>query len=754
MEYKGLILSDFQIEAIEGINRNENVIVATHTGNGKTLVADYAVAKCRNEGKKVVYTAPIKALSNQKYSQFKKEFGEENVGLITGDRVINDSAPILVMTTEILRNMMHEDPDKVDNIKYIIFDEIHYLKDEDRGTVWEESIIFKNKNSKIIGLSATIPNINEICDWIELIHDEKVTRVFYPERIVKQKHYYFDKKLGPCDKKAVVKNFFTSETGIKYITSHVDFIGYASKEKILPVLFFVFSRRQCEEKAFELAHIFDFLDRESKNEVQKLIDAHEEKYPILQNMHSWLEMKNTILNGICYHHAGLLPIIKEIVENLFEKKLIQVLYATETFAVGINYPVKTTCFSSMRKFDGKNFRNLSGSEYLQMSGRAGRRGIDDFGCVYTLVDYKFFEKSELLELSSVTSEEVKSQFKLSYNTILNLASRYTKDQINAIFRKSLANYQYLRILNERHEELEKKRKIVEKFSNENKNKNSCKHLGSVVCPVERIKLQEEQRRLVNLSRKRGLPSHVQTQINQELGELNVKLKNVKFNKCSKRQLRACASEVSNIQELKRTVKKIEKSLIKLTNQSPEHLFSIEFDEKLELLRQFEYIDNKNNLLARGKTCSKIHVQELFVTELIFEGLFHDLDEDILNAVVAGIVFENDRMVKPSFNFDFDYSNIHKIMGNILKREQKMGLEFNTTFIENACPIIYAWSKGATLEEIATNADMLEGDFVALCRRVIDLFRQIKNANLDDKFLVEKVNRCIKKLFRDVVEMGL
>ena len=752
MEYKGLTLSDFQIEAIKDIQNSDNVIVSTHTGNGKTLIADYAVNLCRNEGKQVIYTAPIKALSNQKFTQFKKEFGEEMVGLITGDRVINDKAPILIMTTEILRNMLHEDPYKIDNVKYIIFDEIHYLNDVERGTVWEESIIFKPKDTKIIGLSATIPNIQELCEWIEYIHNQKVDKVFYPERIVKQKHFYFDKRLGPSSKKEIVKAYYADEDFSKIRTTHVDFVRFAQQRQILPMLFFIFSRRQCEGKAIELAGEFDFLNSDEKKLMDEIFKRQEAHYPILQGLNSWENIKNIVYNGICYHHAGLLPIIKEVVEELFEKRLIKVLYATETFAVGINYPVKTVCFDSLRKFDGKNFRSLKGSEYLQMSGRAGRRGIDDFGYVYSLVDYKFFDPNEMVDFSTVKSERVESQFKLTYNTILNLASRYTKEQIDEIFRKSLASYQYISTLNVKHKELETLKEKLQTFSDIN-TQNVCKHFNSDVCPIVQERLRINLRDLINLSRKRGLSKDQIIKIKREIGEIQVKLKGTRFKKCSKGDLRKCGSDISELSRIKTTIKKIEKVLVRLTSTSPEKRFSAEYDEKLKLLEQFGYIKSAE-LLPRGETCSKIHVQELLVTEMIYEGLFHELDEDKLNAFVAGIVFEDDRSMKSNFSQHFDYSKVNEIIKNVSKKELKLRIEPSATFIESACPIMYEWSHGCSLEDIISNTDLLEGDFVALCRRVMDLFRQVKNAYSDDKSIITKINNCIAKINRDVVELGL
>ena len=245
-----LELSDFQIDAIKGIQNNKNVILSTLRATGKRF-SGFAVNQCFDAGRRVIYTAPIKALSNQKYNQFKKIYGEENVGLITGDRVINQDADIIVATTEVLRNMMHEDREKIADIETIILDEIHYLGDEERGTVWEEIIIFKNEEARILGLSATIPNIKDLCGWIKEIHDEEIEMVYYPDRIVKQQHYYFDRKLGPKLSRGH-ENYHRRKTEYgSYKNTHLD-LPNTQWSRIFCRCYISFSRKQCEIKAKEL----------------------------------------------------------------------------------------------------------------------------------------------------------------------------------------------------------------------------------------------------------------------------------------------------------------------------------------------------------------------------------------------------------------------------------------------------------------------------------------------------------------------
>ena len=226
MYYNNFKLEDFQEKAIQAINQNKDVIISTYTGNGKTLVADYTIDKCLQENKRIIYTAPIKALSNQKYRQMVSLYGEDKVGLLTGDISINQDAPVLLVTTEILRNMLHESPDRVKDLAYIILDEIHYINDRDRGTIWEEIIIFRDKNTKLLGLSATIPNARDLSDWISSISGQEVELVVYNKRIVEQSHSYFDKKYGPINYYEMnTRNFdFEMRGAIPHKNSHIDFL--------------------------------------------------------------------------------------------------------------------------------------------------------------------------------------------------------------------------------------------------------------------------------------------------------------------------------------------------------------------------------------------------------------------------------------------------------------------------------------------------------------------------------------------------
>ncbi len=394
--YHEYTLDPFQEEALEAIDAGKSVIVAAPTGTGKTLVADYLIEKAMSEHLKVIYTAPIKALSNQKYRDFKAQFGENSVGIMTGDVVLNPTAPLLIMTTEVFRNQVITEDPNLEYVSHIVFDEIHWLNDEERGTVWEESIILAPSKMKILGLSATIANARHLVDWIESIRHEEVALIEETKRIVPLEYFYYTKDTGLVDYdhlwryyRQQLKNKKNDENPFS-ATTHLDLIRTIQRNN-LPALFFVFSRKQCALKAMELATIANYLKAPERRIVEdkflQYFGPESDWFP------STRQLKRLCSKGIAYHHAGLLPSQKVVVEELFLERLIKVLYCTETFSVGINYPVKAVCFDSLNKYDGRNFRPLANHEFFQMSGRAGRRGIDKKGYSFAIVDLAFMEKS-------------------------------------------------------------------------------------------------------------------------------------------------------------------------------------------------------------------------------------------------------------------------------------------------------------------------------------------------------------------------
>lgn len=455
MNFRNFVLDDFQVKAIEFLDQGHSVIVSAATGTGKTLIADYLIDKYMKLNKRIVYTAPIKALSNQKYLEFKGLYGEENVGILTGDVQINPDAQIIIMTTEIYRNMLVSKDEVIETVSYVIFDEIHYFSDIERGTIWEESIIFSADHIRFLCLSATIPNARQFGDWIEEIKGHTVDIVTYDKRAVPLSHNFFDTKLGICTAQELkeeshlskypdIDEMYQGRRGKKRRErveppKHIDLISDLKEDDKLPAIFFIFSRLATEAKAEELAKRFDFTTPKDKATIatflSKFIDDE------IKTMRQTQKIKWLLSRGIAFHHAGLFPKLKLAVEQLFSQGLIHVLYATETFAVGINMPARSVCFFSLFKFDGINFRYLHSKEYFQLAGRAGRRGIDKEGYVYVMLDRnKDADMDKVIKITEKDIEPIISQFKLSFNTVINLINNHNQEEINMILKSSFDHY--------------------------------------------------------------------------------------------------------------------------------------------------------------------------------------------------------------------------------------------------------------------------------------------------------------------------
>ena len=422
------VLDPFQQTAIDYVEKNESVLVAAHTSAGKTVVAEYAIAKSLRDGQRVVYTSPIKALSNQKYRDLQEEF--EDVGLMTGDITINPSATCLVMTTEILRSMLYRGSEVMREVAWVIYDEVHYMRDKERGVVWEESIILLPHKVRFVFLSATIPNAKQFVSWIAKIHHQPCHVVYTNYRPVPLQHYIFpqggeglhlvvDEK-GKFREANFNKAMSMLQGGGGMDGAIADSMldsgggkggGRGQKRKrgaggkgpnndlhrivklimtrnLNPVIVFSFSKKDCEKYALELKRE-DYTDEVEKDLISQVysnaIESLAEDDRKLPQVEALLPL---LKRGIGIHHGGLLPILKEIVEILFSEGLIKCLFATETFAIGINMPAKTVVFTNTRKWDGKEIRWVTSGEYIQMSGRAGRRGKDDRGIVIQMMDEK------------------------------------------------------------------------------------------------------------------------------------------------------------------------------------------------------------------------------------------------------------------------------------------------------------------------------------------------------------------------------
>ena len=426
-----MIYDPFQQEAIDHINRGHSVIVSAPTGAGKTVIAEHVIDTSLDKNIGVIYTAPIKALSNQKFRDFQGKF-KDNIGILTGDVSINASAPVLIMTTEIFRNKVLDEPESLDKYSWIIFDEIHYIDNPERGTVWEESLIFLPGHMNLLGLSATIPNIKQLAAWVESIHKKPIQVVVENKRPVPL-HFFFQYQNEILDRAdRLKKTRFAKPNRMNTL------IDYIRQKEGLPCIYFVFGRRRAEMLAQELLS-YNFLTGAEKTEITGLFNSLCERFD-LSGEKTAQDLYPLVQRGIAYHHAGMLPTLKEVVERLFTSRLLKVIFTTETFALGINMPSRSVIFDELRKFYGHYVRNLKTRDFYQMAGRAGRRGMDKEGFVYCRVNPRRMDPEDVKPIIYGNPEQVKSQLNSSYATLLNLYEKHGEELIK-IYPLSLHYFQ-------------------------------------------------------------------------------------------------------------------------------------------------------------------------------------------------------------------------------------------------------------------------------------------------------------------------
>ncbi|WP_299487584.1 DEAD/DEAH box helicase [Acaryochloris sp. IP29b_bin.137] len=443
-------LDSFQQQAIAVLDANQSLVVSAPTGSGKTMVGEYAIYRALQHQRRVFYTTPLKALSNQKLRDFQQMFGVDAVGLLTGDLSVNREAPILVMTTEIFRNILYGTLTEVVNtslqgVESVILDECHYMNDRQRGTVWEESIIYCPAEIQLIALSATIANAQELTDWMSWVHGP--TQLIESDwRPVPLAHLFANAKglfpllnqkqtaLNPRLKAQAKKHHGHRHQRRADSPDAIAVLRHLRERAMLPAIYFIFSRKGCDRTVQSTAHL-NLLNSTESAEMQEQIGTFRRQHPDVGRP----EELAAIAQGIAAHHAGLLPQWKTWVEELFQAGLIKVVFATETLAAGINMPARTTVIASLSKRTDLGHRLLTASEFLQMAGRAGRRGMDDQGYVIT-VQTPFEGAKEAAYLATIGPEPLVSQFTPSYGMVLNLLQTHTLDESKGLINKSFGQY--------------------------------------------------------------------------------------------------------------------------------------------------------------------------------------------------------------------------------------------------------------------------------------------------------------------------
>ena len=716
MVYRGLTLDPFQRKAIEYIEDGRSVLVAAPTGTGKTLIADYLIEEVIEDGGEVIYTAPVKALSNQKYREYCAYFGSEKVGLITGDLVINRDAPIRIMTTEILRNMLLEghrldDEDesqviealhidefspsdmivpRLENLRAVIIDEIHFLDDEDRGTVWEELLIYLPSTIRILGLSATLSNLEEFADWLTQIRDARVEVVVETERTVPLELKLANLDVGLVNRSKYEKEYrrWRKEKGGKKSrggrrggrkkkggrpTTHIDILKMLPNSE-LPALYFIYSRKMVEILATKLArhHVGKQLNQQDeRHQIKNRLALFEERFPGVLTP----KLRGIYEKGIAFHHAGIHVALKALVEELYEARLLRILYCTSTFALGINMPARTVIFDSLTKFNGTDFVSLTIREFMQMAGRAGRRGIDPVGTVVIRQDFKYFEEVRglLKRLLTDESEPVESSFNLTFHSVVNLVDRFDEKSIRYMLGQSFKAYQ-------------------------------DRQLAEVV-----------RGRIETLEAGGG-------------------------DKSQKRRKEMAA--------LKRELTLLERP------QLWEN-----FSRKVAFLKSHGYLAGDNSLNAPAKILRHIKIEELLVCELLVQGVLEERTPEEIFGIMVGLVQNLPRQAKVMLPEDEKWFGIFDELTAIYESHIVVGgeelMDHETNFTPELMPLGERWANGESLarllEDIRNPTD-LAGDLVGGFRRAKDLVSQIRQVHREDKQRWTELTAVLRKVTRDEVEV--
>ncbi len=764
-------LDDFQQEAINYIKDGKSVVVCAPTGAGKTCIAEAAIFLALKNNKKIFYTTPLKALSNQKYYDFSKKYGADKTGLLTGDTSINRGAPIVVMTTEVFRNMLYGTTfgtlqDNLKDVGCVVLDEVHYMNDESRGTVWEESIIYCPVNIQIIALSATVQNSKQLTDWINTVHSD-TKHVFTDFRPVPLRFYYYDSSkphtilplitpaggLNTKIKPESKYKYFNSKTKVK--NPMQDIVEVLNERNMLPAIYFTFSRRKCDENALACAKAELLNEEETKK-----IEAEIEDY-LKENLYLYGNpLLDLIKKGVAPHHAGMLPAVKNLVERLFQKGLIKVVFATETLAAGINMPARTTIISSISKRTDEGHRLLSANEFLQMSGRAGRRGMDEIGYV-VIIGTPFQTPEEVFTLATSPSNPLESKFEPCYSMVLNLLERFSLDEAQELILKTFGYFSSTDRLSPFINELERYQENIQIIKNF-----KCDFNLTADDIREFIKyknLYVEYRTVFKTLKKQNKNG----KNNDEIQKFGRKTKEIlrKFESFGCNNCRLYKKHKKDLELVQRFEKKARELKKEINFQK-----DIYWQKFLAHKKVLELTGNLENnyptqwgRVTMGLRCEN----ELYISEILRCGLLNNLTPSELAGVVCAITSEEMRNKEgivvhpPSGNIRKVLSKIKDIKRKIFLLERDYKLENTMNLHSHFSGIIEKW----VLENNEENADTIknwneifedtefsEGDVVRAFKRTIDLLRQFTTIDGIDEGLSHCAKEAIKLINREPVNI--
>ena len=752
---------EFQIAACNSVEDGHGVLVAAPTGAGKTVVGEFAAFLALKQSKKCFYTTPIKALSNQKYQEFVERFGSDNVGLLTGDTNINSEASILVMTTEVLRNMLYQGSSTLTNLGSVVMDEVHYLADKFRGAVWEEVLIHLMESVQVISLSATVSNAEEFGEWlgevrgtIDVIVSEVRPIPLYQHVLIGNKLVDLFTKPGQInseilklESEALRKVRSRGGRQSRWIEdsnklTRAEIIEKLERMSLLPAITFIFSRvgcdaavKQCLQAGIKLTssderkEIIETANRYTQNLAQEDLEV--------LNHSEWLA---ALERGIAAHHAGLLPSFKSAVEDLFQRGLVKAVFATETLALGINMPAKTVVLEKLDKYNGEAHVPITPGEFTQLTGRAGRRGIDIEG--NAVIQWSpSIDSGTAAGLASTRTYPLRSSFSPTYNMAVNLISRFGRERARGSLESSFAQFQADRAV----VGLVKQQKRNQIAIDELLEQAGC-HLGDF---AEYARFRREIKELETLLSKRGgkrsFDSKQRIHMEGEIDGLRRGMKNHPCHSCNDRESHARFAERSD-----RLIRENEGLNNRVMNRT--HVIAKTFDKICNILTMLGYIEGEK-LLPQGYILSKIYAEsDLLLTESIRRGFFKDLAPAEILSVASTMIFESrsqeDLSPKiPNDNVANTLAAVTRVWAEIEELEIEVGVKTQRAPDLGFCYMIFRWANGSSLNQVLKGSDMSVGDFVRSTKQLIDLLGQIASASPE---LNKKCREAVKSIDRGVV----
>ncbi|MGR2751774.1 DEAD/DEAH box helicase [Agromyces arachidis] len=774
-------LDPFQRAACAALDEGRSVLVAAPTGAGKTVVAEYAVHLAMHSGaEKVFYTTPIKALSNQKYQEFAATWGHDEVGLLTGDTNINSGARIVVMTTEVLRNMLYADSPLLDRLAFVVMDEVHYLADRFRGAVWEEVIIHLPEEVRLVSLSATVSNAEEFGDWLQAVRGDTDVIVSEERPVPLEQHVLVGGKLvdlfdssgqaathrvnpelqrlaragGRSIRGRSERGRRGSDRG-RFHQGHgsgridrPDVVALLHSKHLLPAIVFIFSRAGCDQAVRQVLRSgIRLTDAEERDEIRRIVEdrarmLRDDDLAVL-GYWEWLE---GLQRGVAAHHAGMLPTFKEIVEDLFQRKLLKVVFATETLALGVNMPARSVVLEKLEKFNGEARVPITPGEYTQLTGRAGRRGIDVEGhSVIQWVDG--LDPEAVASLASRRSYPLNSSFTPTYNMAVNLVDQFGRERTRQVLELSFAQFQADRAVVDLARTLRKQEDSMAGYE-----KAMQCHLGDF---AEYATLR---RGISDLERRqsKGNATHAQRErMQRELAAQRKRLRAHPCHGCAEREQHARWAE--RWWRLKRDHDDLGRQIRARTGQVAKR-----FDRVAEVLEELGYLesDGDGGLVptAAGRTLKRIYGdRDLLVAESLRRGLWDGLDVAGIAAMAAALVYEprrdergiQFRLPKGPFRTAFDRTTDAWSELDDVERDHRLpGSEVPSPALAAA---MHAWARGAALGSVLSDTELAAGDFVRLAKQVVDLLDQV--SIVADAELGATARAAIDAVRRGVVAYG-